>query len=148
MSSNRITILLLFVCFTVFGQQKITIDEIFNGTFRAKGMDELQSMKLTNQYSVLNTDQASKSMQIDLYDFATLKKVSVLIDTKDHKELPMIDSYTFDSSEKMILLACNTNQIFRHSFTADYYLYNISTKQLKKLFDFQVSQLFLLMEKR
>lgn len=140
MSSNRITILLLFVCFTVFGQQKITIDEIFNGTFRAKGMDELQSMKLTNQYSVLNTDQASKSMQIDLYDFATLKKVSVLIDTKDHKELPMIDSYTFDSSEKMILLACNTNQIFRHSFTADYYLYNIATKHLKKLFDFQVQE--------
>ncbi|MFE3868120.1 S9 family peptidase [Flavobacterium sp. LS2P90] len=140
MSFSRVTVLLLFVCFTVFGQQKITVDEIFNGTFRAKGMDELQSMKLTNQYSVLNFDQASKSMQIDLYDFATLKKIAVLIDTKNHKELPVIDSYTFDSSEKMILLACNTNQIFRHSFTADYYLYNIATKQLKKLFDFQVQE--------
>ena len=103
-------------------------------------MDELQSMKHTNQYSVLNSDKASKSMQIDLYDFATLKKVAVLIDTKDHKELPVIDSYIFDSDEKMILLACNTNKIFRHSFTADYYLYNIATKQLKKLFDFQVQE--------
>jgi dipeptidyl-peptidase-4 len=140
MNSNKITALLLFLCFTVFGQQKITIDEIFNGAFTAKGMDELQSMKNTNQYTVLNFDGASRSMKIDLYDFATLKKIAVLIDTKDHKELPAIDSYTFDASERMILLACNTKKIFRHSFTADYYLYNIGTKQLTKLFDFQVQE--------
>jgi dipeptidyl-peptidase-4 len=141
MSSNRITVLFLFLCFTVFGQQKITVEEIFNGAFTAKGMDELQSMKNTNQYTVLNLDNQSRSMQIDLYDFATLKKVVTLIDTKSHKDLANgIDSYTFDAEEKMILLACNTNQIFRHSFTADYYLYNIATKQLKKLFDFQVQE--------
>jgi dipeptidyl-peptidase-4 len=33
-------------------------------------------------------------MQIDLYDFATLKKLATLIDTKDHKGLPSIDGYT------------------------------------------------------
>jgi dipeptidyl-peptidase-4 len=40
----------------------------------------------------------------------------------------------------MILMACNSQQIFRHSFTADYYLYNIATKQLTKLFDFPVQE--------
>ncbi len=140
MNSNRFTALLLFLCFTVFGQQKITVEEIYNGAFRTKGMDRLQSMKNNNQYTVLNFDKAARSMQIDLYDFATLKKIAVLIDTKEHKELPMIDSYTFDASEKMILLACNSKQIFRHSFTADYYLYNIETKQLTKLFDFAVQE--------
>ncbi|MDI5895270.1 S9 family peptidase [Flavobacterium algoritolerans] len=141
MYSKKIIALFLFLCFTVVGQQKITIDEIYNGTFRAQGMDELQSMKNTNQYTVLNLDNQSRSMQIDLYDFATLKKVVTLIDTKSHKELSNgIDSYTFDASEKMILLACNTNQIFRHSFTADYYLYDIASKKLKKLFDFQVQE--------
>jgi dipeptidyl-peptidase-4 len=140
MNFNRFTIVFLFLCFTVFGQQKITVEEIYSGAFRTKGMDALQSMKNTNQYTVLNFDRAAKSMQIDLYDFATLKKVAVLIDTKEHKELPMIDSYTFDASEKMILLACKTNQIFRHSFTADYYLYNIGTKQLTKLFDSPVQE--------
>jgi dipeptidyl-peptidase-4 len=140
MNSNKLTALLLFLCFTVFGQQKITVDEIFTGSFRAKGMEELQSMKNTNQYTVLNFDRATKSTQIDLYDFATLKKVATLIDTKNHKELPAIESYTFDSTEKLILLACNNNQIFRHSFTADYYLYNTATKELTKLFDFQVQE--------
>ena len=141
MYSKKIIALFLFLCFTVVGQQKITIDELYNGTFRAQGMDELQSLKNTNQYTVLNADRQSRSMQIDLYDFATLKKVSTLIDTKSHRELlGGIDSYTFDASEKMILLACNTNQIFRHSFTADYYLYDIANKKLKKLFDFQVQE--------
>jgi dipeptidyl-peptidase-4 len=141
MNSNKLTAVLLFLCFTVFGQQKITVDEIFSGSFRAKGMDELQSMKKTNQYTVLNSDRATKSMQIDLYDFATLKKVSNLIDTKNYKELgDGIDSYTFDASEKQLLIACNTNQIFRHSFTADYFLYDIAGKTLTKLFDFQVQE--------
>ena len=71
MYSKKIIALFLFLCFTVVGQQKITIDEIYNGTFRAQGMDELQSMKNTNQYTVLNFDRQSRSMQIDLYDFAT-----------------------------------------------------------------------------
>ena len=141
MYSKRIIALFLFVCFTVVGQQKITIDEIYNGTFRTKGMDALQSLKNTNQYTVLNFDRQSRSTTIDLYDFATLKKVSTLIDTKSFPALANgINSYTFDASEKLILIACNTNQIFRHSFTADYYLYNISTKELKKPFDFQVQE--------
>lgn len=141
MNSKKITALLLFLCCTVFGQQKITIDEIYNGTFRAEEMDELQSMKNTNQYTVLNLDYQSRSMTIDLYDFATLKKVTTLIDTKSFKELENgIDSYTFDDSEKQILIACNSNKIFRHSFTADYYLYNLDNKQMTKLFEDQVQE--------
>lgn len=140
MKSKHFSVLFLFLCFTVLGQQKISVEEIYNGTFRAQGMDELQSMKNSNQYTVLNFDRAARTMQIDLYDYATLKKTATLIDTKDHSDLPMIDSYAFDSAEKMILLACNSNQIFRHSFTADYYLYNTANKQLTKLFDFQVQE--------
>ncbi|KQB38484.1 S9 family peptidase [Flavobacterium aquidurense] len=141
MNTSKITVILLFLVATVFGQQKITIEDIYGGVFRAKGMDELQSLKNTDQYTVLNVDQASRSMQIDLYDFATLKKVSNLIDTKNHAALAEgIDSYTFDASEKKILIACNTNKIFRHSFTADYFLYDIASKSLTKLFDFQIQE--------
>jgi dipeptidyl-peptidase-4 len=141
MKLNKITALLLFLCFTAFGQQKITVDAIYSGAFRAKGMDELQSLKNTNQYTVLNFDRTTKSMQIDLYDFATLKKVSNLIDTKNFNELADgIDSYTFDTSEKKLLIASHSNKIFRHSFTADYFLYDVVAKTITKLFDFQVQE--------
>jgi len=141
MNTSKITVILLFFVAAVFGQQKITVEDIYSGAFRAKGMDELQSLKNTDQYTVLNVDQANRTMQIDLYDFATLKKVSNLIDTKNHRELADgIDSYTFDASEKKILIACNSNKIFRHSFTADYFLYDIASKSLAKLFDFQIQE--------
>ncbi|MBO9583359.1 MAG: S9 family peptidase [Flavobacterium sp.] len=141
MNTSKFTAVLLFLTAVVFGQQKITVENVFSGTFRAKGMDELQSLKNTNQYTVLNVDMASRSMQIDLYDFATLKKVSNLIDTKNYKELADgIDSYTFDASEKKILIACNSSKIFRHSFTADYFLYDIAAKSLTKLVDFQIQE--------
>ncbi|WP_396212302.1 S9 family peptidase [Flavobacterium sp.] len=132
MKITKIITLFLLTTFSVVAQQKITVEEIYTGAFRAKGMDELQSMKNTNQYTVLNADRATKSQQIDLYDFATLKKVSTLIDTKNFKELSDegIDSYVFSSDEKKILLANNTNQIFRHSFTADYFLYDTVDKKL------------------
>ncbi len=128
--------LLLFVTVTMQAQQKITVEEIYRGAFRAKGMDELKSMKSTNQYTVLNTDRASRSMQIDLYDFATLKKTETLVDTKNIKELSNgIDSYVFSNDEKQLLIANNSNPIFRHSFTADYFLYNITTKEITKILE-------------
>ncbi len=138
---KQLTIIIIACTCWAIAQQKISIEQIYSGAFRAKGMDELQSMKNTNQYTVLNTNQSSRTQQIDLYDFATLKKVSTLLDTKDFSDLKDgIDSYSFDKSETIILIANNTKQIYRHSFLADYYLYNLTSKSLIKLFDFQVQE--------
>jgi dipeptidyl-peptidase 4 len=136
MRLQKIIILFLLVVSNAFGQQKITVEDIFSGVFRAKGMDELQAMKNTNQYTVLNSDRATKSQQIDLYDFATLKKIATLIDTKSFSDLSDgIDSYTFNAKENQILFANNTNKIFRRSFTADYYLYDIAGKKVTKILE-------------
>nr|WP_315145339.1 S9 family peptidase [uncultured Flavobacterium sp.] len=133
---NKINLLFLLLLTSVFAQQKITVEAIYTGQFQAKGMVELQSMKNTNQYTVLNFDQVSRSMQIDVFDFATLKKVNTLIDTKNQSKLENgIDSYTFSSDEMQLLIANNTNQIYRHSFTADYFLYNLATKELTKILE-------------
>ncbi|GGC84523.1 peptidase S9 [Flavobacterium lutivivi] len=129
-------LLFLATSFSIFSQQKITVEEIYSGAFRAKGMDELQAMKNTNQYTVLNFDRATRTMQIDLYDFSNLKKVATLINTKDFQELSDgIDSYTFSRDEKQLLIANNSNQIYRHSFTADYFLFDLNTKKLTKILE-------------
>jgi dipeptidyl-peptidase-4 len=132
-TTYRICVLLLLAGLSVFAQQKITVEEIFNNTYKATTMEELQAMANTNQYTVLNAEGLSQT--IDLYDYATLKKVSTLINSKDHKELPSINSYIFSGDEKKMLLASKKTMIYRRSFTADYYLYDIQTKQLSKVFD-------------
>ena len=136
MISNKINLLFLLLLTHVFAQQKITVEAIYTGQFQAKGMVELQSMKNTNQYTVLNADEASGNLQIDVFDFATLKKVNTLIETKNQsKLLGGIDSYTFSYDEKQILIANNTNPIYRRSFTANYFLYNVETKELIKILE-------------
>jgi dipeptidyl-peptidase-4 len=136
MISNKINLLFLLLFTSVFAQQKITVEAIYTGQFQPKGMVELQSMKNTNQYTVLNFDQTSRSLQIDLFDFATLKKVSTLIETKNQNTLSEgIDSYSFSADEKMILIANNSNSIYRYSFTADYFLYNLETAALTKILE-------------
>lgn len=135
MHIKKISFCLFLLTLTAFGQKKITVEEIYGGAFRTKGMDELQALKKTSQYTVLNFDPASRSMQIDLYDFGTLKKVATLLDTRSHSALEAgIDSYAFSADEKQLLIANNSNPIFRHSFTADYFLYDIASKKLTKLF--------------
>ena len=131
---NKLSIVAIVIflnVFTITAQQKISLEEIWSGKFRTEGMDELHSMKNTNQYTVLNFDRTSRSMQIDLYDFATLNKVSTLIDTKNHSELNGIDSYTFNKNENKLLIASNSSPIFRRSFTATYHVYDIITKKLQ-----------------
>ena len=132
---RKLFLLQFIVCiYSLTAQQKITIDEIYNGTFRAKGMDELKSMKNVNQYTVLNFDNQTRSQQIELYDFATLKKVATVIDTKSFSELKDgIDRYSFSNDEKQLLIANNLSQIYRHSFTADYYLFNLNTQKISKI---------------
>ena len=140
MKSKLAIVLFLSVSFSIVAQQKLSVEEIYSGAFRPETMDELFAMKNTNQYTVLNFDRATRSSQIDLYDFATLKKVNTIIDTKSFPELvDGIDSFVFSKDEKQVLLANNSNQIFRYSFTANYFLYNLDTKKLTKILE-QVQQ--------
>lgn len=134
-SSIKILVLFIFSSWSVVAQQAITLEEIWSGAFRTKGMDELNAMKNTNQYTVLNFNRNSRTTQIDLYDYATLNKVTTLIDTKNHPELKSIDSYTFDKQEKKIMIATQSKPIFRHSFTANYFVYDIVAKKLQKFTD-------------
>lgn len=137
----KITLLLFVVTsLSVNAQKQITLEEIWSGAFRTQGMDELNAMKNTNQYTVLNFNRSSRSMQIDLYDYATLNQVSTLLNSTDFAELNGIDSYTFNPNENQILIANNSEQIFRHSFTADYFLYDLTSKKLTKIADYQIQE--------
>lgn len=133
-------LLFVFVSFSAFGQGNISLEQIWGGAFRTQGMDELFALKNTNEYTVLEYNRNSKSSQIDLYDFATLKKVKTLVTSSDVAGLNSIDSYSFNSTETKLLLATNTSPIFRHSFTANYFIYDIESKKTTPLTDKAVQE--------
>ena len=97
MKSKLVFVVLFLSGFNLIAQQKLTVEEIYSGAFRTEAMDELFAMKNSNQYTVLNFDRSSRSMQLDLYDFATLQKINTIVDTKNFTELADgIDSFVID----------------------------------------------------
>lgn len=133
-----------FICFITtvvsYGQNKLSLEKIWSGTFRTEGMTALQSMQNTNEYTVLTTDKTTRSTKIDLYDFKSLKKVKTIFDTKDHQQINGVDSYSFDSSEQKMLIASNSNAIFRHSFTAIYHIFDIKSNLLTKISELPIQE--------
>lgn len=131
---NHSLFLFLLAVLPAVAQQNITLQEIWSGAFRTERMDELQAMKNTNQYTVLNYDRRTGGATIDLYDFATLSKTGTILNSKDHTELSQgIDSYTFSADEKKLLIATGSQSIYRHSFVAHFYIYDLAAKTLSRL---------------
>ena len=60
-------------------EKQISLEEIWNGTFRTEGMQALHSMNNGKQYSVLNLDRSSRKASIDIYDYKTLEKVKTFL---------------------------------------------------------------------
>jgi len=139
---KHISFLLFFVITTsIYAQQKeITLEDIWNGTFRTERMEALHSMKNGKQYSVLNTNRESKSVTIDVYDYKTLSKVKTLVDSGTNNEIPSFTNYTFSEDESKIILATNVEPIFRRSRLGVYYVYDINTKEIIQISEEKIQE--------
>ncbi|RRJ91598.1 S9 family peptidase [Paenimyroides tangerinum] len=131
---------LLFAGISATAQKKISQEEIWNGTFRTQGMTSLNAMKNSNAYTVLDYNRGNKSFVIDLYDFATLERTKNILDTKNFPELTEISEYSFNNDETKLLIATNSNPIYRHSFTSLFYSYDTKTNQLVKVSDREIQE--------
>ncbi len=110
--------------FTVAQQKKVTLEEIWNGTFLTHGLEALHSMKDGKHYTVLNRDGRSEIVSVDLYEYETLEKTGTLVSTDALAQLDNFSSYTFSKDEKKILLATEVDRIYRRSRKGIYYCYD------------------------
>ena len=131
---RRITILLFLIavgCSTLYAQ-KITLEELFlKGTFRQSAVYGLASTKDGLNYTTLENG----GKEIVKYSYKTGLKVSVVLDIKALKNdsLTSISEYTFSTDETKVLLLSHRKPIYRRSFTAVYFVYNFTTKELTRL---------------
>ncbi len=121
----------MFWVLTLSAQTKqITLEQIWNGTFRTERLDALHSMANGKQYSVLNFNRDTRSTAIDIYDYQTLDKVKTLVDSKNLEALNYFSDYTFSQDESMLLLATNVESIYRRSTLGTYYVYSVKSGTL------------------
>nr|WP_034256335.1 S9 family peptidase [Arenibacter latericius] len=137
-------LLLIFVitsCTALVAQnKKVTLEEIYSGTFGTKGMDRLRSLKNGDQYTILNVDRRNGVSSIDKYDYKTLEKAETILSSSKSNSIPFFTSYEFSSDESKLLLATEITPIFRRSTLGVYYLYDINSKKITKISEDKIQE--------
>ncbi|OFZ56139.1 MAG: hypothetical protein A3D92_18080, partial [Bacteroidetes bacterium RIFCSPHIGHO2_02_FULL_44_7] len=137
MMNFRLGALFFFVLFsyTVKAQQ-LSVAQIWkNYEFLDAGVDGFSSMNDGSYFSKLSTIDG----QIAITKHSFIKydgdgEVIVSPDMLVYKGSPLdIDEYFFNDDETKVLLTTNTESIYRHSFSAVYYLLDLKTKVVQRL---------------
>ena len=122
---------LLATSIHTFAGEPLKLEEMTKNTFAAKTISGINPLKGTSDYAQISADRK----KIVTYSFVTGKETGVLFDfTKYHdSNLKSIEDYEITDDGQFILIQTGTKRIYRRSFTADFYLYNVKSKSLKKL---------------
>lgn len=115
----------------VFAGDKLTLEEITNNSLGAQTISGINPLKGTSEYASISKDNT----RIVKYSFKTGKTTGDLFDTKAFADLGIneIDDYLISDNGQLMLIQTNTEKIYRRSFKADFYLYNVKDKSIKLL---------------
>lgn len=130
---NFIILFILFISigYPVTAQKEITLEDIqMKGTFVPKTVENIRSMNDGENYTLLEDNR-----RIVEYSYKTGEQVDVLFDLSTIENAPFrsFSDYVFSNDETKILITTNIERIYRHSFTAEYYVWNSVTNELDEL---------------
>ncbi len=130
--------ILIIVCLsitsvnTMYAQERIEISDLYKDkTFQVLSVHGIASMNDGLHYTKLN----DKKTVISKYSYQTGDVVKEIIDvtTLKERDLTAINDYQFSADEKKILISANKEPIYRLSFKATYFIYDIENGKLTKL---------------
>ena len=121
---------------TTSHSQELTVEKIWKSKeFTQKSIEGFNSMNDGEHFSKISVIDGKNA--ITKHTFLNYKGQGEVIlkfeDLKDDGKELIIDSYEFNSDETKLLLKTETRYVYRRSFTAVYYLYDLTTKLLQPL---------------
>ncbi|WP_306309384.1 S9 family peptidase [Fulvivirga ligni] len=118
----------LLLVSTAFAQKEITIADIYQkGTFSQRSVYGINWMNDGRYYS------AQEGNDIVKYDVTTGNKVSTILNGNDLSPSINFRGYTFSDAMDKILLMTERESIYRRSYKAEFYVYDMNSKELVKL---------------
>ncbi len=125
--------LFLFKGEVVHAQEgKIKLQDVTNGVYWPKQIDGVNPMNDGESYTQLSPDHK----RIVRHSFKTGKEIATVFDVetaRGSKNLPYIDGYIMSPDEHRILIQTETKGIYRRSYTAVYYIYDVRNNTLEPL---------------
>ncbi len=131
MKRQIIITLFTFCAVIAFAAQPALLHSIVTGDYKPQTLAEMVAMSDAEHYAQLQDDC------INVYAYKTGAKVQTLFDASTTKLLQIKDVAGFILPEegKYLLVYNNVEKIYRHSFTADYYIFDTERNELKLLGD-------------
>lgn len=112
-------------------QNQVTLRDVSRGTYRASNIYGIKPMLDGQYYTQISPDRK----RIVKYSFKTGKQVEAIFDVEKARDctLKYFDDYIMSPDEKLILIQTKTRSIYRRSFTAEYYIYNVKNNIIEPL---------------
>ncbi|WP_027383642.1 S9 family peptidase [Epilithonimonas caeni] len=100
--------------------QEITLDKIYSGYYRGKGIAGIASLNDGENYATIEKDGIAK------YSYKTFQKVGNIVDGS-------FESYIFSPDESKILLQKESQDIYRHSFLGKFDVKDLKSNKVTPL---------------
>ncbi len=109
----------------------------YSGTFRGERVGGIRSMNDGKHYTSLERNESGSS--IVKYSYKTGLATDTLATSKSVFEDASkgFDGYEFSADESMLMLTTESEGIYRHSYLANYYVFDIQNASTKPLTDFE-----------
>ena len=113
--------------------EKLSLKAITSGEFRSEVMQAVRPLADGETYGQMSAD----GKRVESYSFRTGQRVAVLFDvaTARGAKLDQVDDYIMSPDGRRMLIQTQTKPIYRHSFTAVFYIYDIRNNKLEPLSD-------------
>lgn len=111
---KKVLLSLSIVVSVASSAQTITLDKIYSGYYRGKGIAGIASLKNGENYAVIERGGIAK------YSYKTTQKEGNIVDGN-------FESYQFSDDESKILLQKESEQIYRHSFLGKFDVKDLKT---------------------
>ena len=117
-------VLLVTSSFSIVAQNKITIEDLWrNYKFFPESVRGVSSMNDGEHYTTME----NRNSLIVRYAYETGEVVDTIFNAANYEETPYINGYYFSSDEKKLLVYNKQKSIYRHSFTAAWYIIDLES---------------------
>lgn len=126
----------MMLSLTSSAQKDVTISDVVNGTFKAERHVSVTPMPDGENYACLSDGK------IKTYSYRNGKETAILFDASKTvgERIKAAESFILSPDGRQLLIATNKKPIYRHSFSAEWYIYNIESKLLSRLSDYGPQQ--------
>ena len=130
---KRISLLLLAIVALLhpLKAENLRLEDLTRGVYSARGVSGVRPLSDGERYSQISPDG-----KIIARSFRTGEQTDVLFDpaaTKGDIRIQHFSGYIMSPDEQNILIETERQGIYRHSFTAVYYIYNVRNRTLARL---------------